>query len=46
MFDKRWAAPDQPIGTDLLPQIKHLVVLMTENHSYDNYLGKLPRQFG
>jgi phospholipase C len=34
-------APDQPAGTDLLPQIKHIVVLMMENHSYDNYLGML-----
>jgi phospholipase C len=34
--------PTQPIGTDLLPQIKHIVVLMMENHSYDNYLGTLP----
>src|ERR1700750_1827067 len=28
-------------GQDLLPQIKHIVVLMMENHSYDNYLGML-----
>ena len=34
--------PDVPAGTDLLPQIKHIVVLMMENHSYDNYLGMLP----
>jgi phospholipase C len=33
--------PDQPAGTDLLPLIKHVVVLMMENHSYDNYLGML-----
>ena len=33
--------PGQPPGTDLLPQIKHIVVLMMENHSYDNYLGTL-----
>ena len=33
--------PDLPIGTDLLPKIKHIVVLMMENHSYDNYLGML-----
>ena len=33
--------PDLPPGTDLLPQIKHIVVLMMENHSYDNYLGML-----
>ena len=33
--------PSVPPGTDLLPQIKHIVVLMMENHSYDNYLGML-----
>jgi phospholipase C len=33
--------PARPAGTDLLPQIKHIVVLMMENHSYDNYLGML-----
>jgi phospholipase C len=32
---------DLPAGTDLLPKIKHIVVLMMENHSYDNYLGTL-----
>jgi phospholipase C len=32
---------EQPAGTDLLPQLKHIVVLMLENHSYDNYLGTL-----
>ena len=32
---------DLPEGTDLLPQIRHIVVLMMENHSYDNYLGML-----
>jgi phospholipase C len=34
--------PARPAGTDLLPQIRHIVVLMMENHSYDNYLGMLP----
>ena len=33
--------PDLPEGADLLPQIKHIVILMMENHSYDNYLGML-----
>src|ERR1700753_3602134 len=33
--------PDLPAGMDLLPAIKHIVVLMMENHSYDNYLGTL-----
>ncbi|MBV9095791.1 MAG: hypothetical protein JO132_18290 [Streptosporangiaceae bacterium] len=31
----------RPAGSDLLPQIRHIVVLMMENHSYDNYLGML-----
>ena len=38
--------PDQPEGTDLLPQIRHIVILMMENHSYDNYLGMLKGQPG
>jgi phospholipase C len=33
--------PSLPARTDLLPQIEHIVVLMMENHSYDNYLGML-----
>jgi phospholipase C len=33
--------PDLPPGADLIPGIKHIVVLMMENHSYDNYLGML-----
>jgi phospholipase C len=33
--------PDLPAGTDVLPLIRHIVVLMMENHSYDNYLGLL-----
>src|SRR6202034_3132791 len=33
--------PDKPAGTSLLPSIRHIVVLMMENHSYDNYLGTL-----
>ncbi len=36
----------RPAGTDLLPQIKHIVVLMMENHSYDSYLGMLGRGEG
>jgi len=32
----------KPIGSDCLPEIKHIVILMMENHSYDNYLGMLP----
>jgi phospholipase C len=33
--------PDLAAGTDALPQIENIVVLMMENHSYDNYLGML-----
>ena len=38
------AARPQPalkMGADSLPQIEHIVVLMMENHSYDNYFGML-----
>src|SRR5262252_7513676 len=35
--------PDLPEGTDTLPQIEHIIVLMMENHSYDNRLGMLHR---
>jgi phospholipase C len=33
--------PELPPGTDTLGQIDHVVILMMENHSYDNYLGML-----
>ena len=38
--------PDLPEGADALPQIRHIVVLMMENHSFDNYLGTLGRGDG
>jgi phospholipase C len=38
--------PDKPEGTDSLPQIEHVVVLMMENHSFDNYFGTLGRGDG
>jgi phospholipase C len=38
--------PDQPAGRDCLPGIDHIVVLMKENHSYDNYFGMLERGDG
>jgi phospholipase C len=37
--------PQLPAGTDTIPQIEHVVMLMMENHSYDNKLGML-RRFG
>src|SRR6195256_1644092 len=38
--------PNLPEGTDTLPQIEHIVVLMMENHSFDNYFGVLGRGEG
>ena len=38
--------PDRPVGNDTIPEIRHIVVLMMENHSYDNYLGMLERGDG
>ncbi len=35
--------PDLPAGRDTIPLIRHIVVLMMENHSYDNKLGLLKR---
>src|SRR5215472_7499869 len=35
--------PESPAGTDTIPVIEHIVVLMMENHSYDNKLGMLAR---
>ena len=35
--------PHLPVGTDTIPQIEHIIVLMMENHSYDNRLGMLGR---
>jgi phospholipase C len=39
--EDRRPRPSMPVGSDCLPQIKHIVILMMENHSYDNYLGML-----
>jgi phospholipase C len=38
--------PGLAAGTDTLPAIEHIVVLMMENHSYDNFLGMLGRGDG
>ena len=38
--------PTSPPGTDLVPQVRHIVLLMMENHSFDNYLGTLGRGDG
>ena len=34
------------MGVDCLGEIKHIVILMMENHSYDNYFGTLERGDG
>ena len=38
--------PRRPEGTDLLPQIEHIVIYMQENHSYDSYFGMFPEGDG
>jgi phospholipase C len=38
--------PMLPAGTDTLPQVEHIVVLMMENHSFDDHLGMLGRGDG
>jgi phospholipase C len=38
--------PDLPLGHHLLPQIRHVVVVMMENHSFDQHLGTLGRGDG
>jgi phospholipase C len=38
--------PAMAEGTDTLPQIEHIIVLMMENHSYDDHLGMLKRGDG
>jgi phospholipase C len=36
--------PGKPAGTPSMPEIEHVVVLMMENHSFDNLLGMVPHQ--
>ena len=36
--------PALPAGTHSMPKIEHIVVLMMENHSFDNFLGMVPYQ--
>lgn len=38
--------PSLPPGQDRVPQIDHIVILMMENHSFDNYLGTAGRGDG
>ena len=36
--------PGKPAGTPSMAEIEHIVVLMMENHSFDNLLGMVPHQ--
>ena len=38
--------PTLPEGTDTLPEIEHIIILMMENHSFDNYFGMLDPDVG
>ncbi|MGH9208544.1 MAG: alkaline phosphatase family protein, partial [Acidimicrobiales bacterium] len=38
--------PDLAPGTDTIPQIGHIIVVMMENHSFDNFFGMLGRGDG
>ena len=38
--------PHLPAGTDTLPAIEHVVILMMENHSFDDHFGRLGRGDG
>ena len=38
--------PDLRAGTDQVPEIEHFVVVMMENHSFDNILGLIGRGDG
>jgi phospholipase C len=37
---------DLPEGTDTLAEIEHVIVVMMENHSFDNYFGMLDPSVG
>ncbi len=38
--------PFRAEGSDLLPQVEHIIIYMQENHSYDSYFGLLHRGDG
>jgi len=38
--------PTRAVGTDLIPEIGNVVIVMQENHSYDSYFGMLGRGDG
>jgi phospholipase C len=38
--------PHVPAGTDMIPAVEHVVILMMENHSFDDHFGRLGRGDG
>jgi phospholipase C len=36
--------PSLPEGTPTMPQIEHIVVVMMENHAFDNIIGVVPKK--
>jgi phospholipase C len=44
--DEPRSDPTLSPGVDRVPGIAHIVLLMMENHSFDNYLGRLGRGDG
>ncbi len=38
--------PTLPEGTDTMPEIEHIVIMMMENHSFDDHFGMLGRGDG
>ena len=36
----------KPVGTDLIPQVDHIIIYMQENRSFDHYFGMLGRGDG
>lgn len=38
--------PKLPEGTDTLPEVEHIIILMMENHSFDSYFGMLNSHVG
>jgi phospholipase C len=45
-FPRRRAGSLNPDLTPELANIDHIILVMMENHSFDNYLGMLPQQVG
>jgi phospholipase C len=46
IFEAVRPQPQKGPGEDLIPEIPHIIVLMMENHSFDNYFGTLGKGEG